>query len=485
MRCLLAGAMLTLLVTPAAAQDDQATVDAITKEIKSQPADLDDKVKAAYKKNKKNAVVLTGMGRAFYEVKDTVNAHLYAGYALKANSKYAPAYILLGDLEAFNNDGGNAAQQYEQAIYFDPNNPDAYYKYASVYSKTSPSGAVAKLEELRAHRPDVAVDALAGRIYYKSNMFDDAIRRFGQVDRSGLEQLDLTDFAMCYYFTQKYDKSLEIAQYGLSRLPRDAGFNRLAFFSSTELKDYDAALQYADALFNRSDSAKISYFDYAYYGNTYSGLKRYPEAIEMYKKALDQEITDKAKRAGVMKQLADGYKLNDDYPNAIKEYDEFLNFIGTPTAQDYVGLAQLYTQYANTLEGGQRDSTFLQAEGVYNSIEEKFPNAIEYTTFMKARINSYRDPDTEQGLAKPLYEKLAGLIEPKEEKDAADNARLVECYRYLGYYNMLQKDTETANTYWNKILEIDPENNIAKVALGLAAPGETTNGNVTTEQTAQ
>ena len=46
--------MLALSV-PAMAQDDnKATIDAITKVIKSKPADLEDQVKAVYKKNKKN-----------------------------------------------------------------------------------------------------------------------------------------------------------------------------------------------------------------------------------------------------------------------------------------------------------------------------------------------------------------------------------------------------------------------------------------------
>ena len=68
-------------------------------------------------------------------------------------------------------------------------------------------------------------------------------------------------------------------------------------------------------------------------------------------------------------------------------------------------------------------------------------------------------------MAKPFYEKLAGLIEPRAEKDNADKARLVECYRYLGYYNLLNNDKEASISYWNKILEIDPEHQQAKQAI--------------------
>ena len=53
-----------------------------------------------------------------------------------------------------------------------------------------------------------------------------------------------------------------------------------------------------------------------------------------------------------------------------------------------------------------------------------------------------------------------------------DNARLVECYRYLGYYYLLQMEKdpaakETSTSFWNKILAIDPNNEIAKQALTL------------------
>lgn len=454
--------MLMGLGLPAMAQDDKAQIDEITQLIKSKPADLADQMKAIYKKNKKNAEVLSGIGRAYYDIKDTANAKTYAEYALKANSNCGSAYVLLGDLAARANDGGGAAQYYEQAIYAEPANPDAYYKYASVYRKVSPQGAVDKLEELRQHRPDIAVDALKGRIYYSSNEFEKAIACFEKADKNVMEESDITSYAMSLWFTQKYKESLDVVKFGLQKNPRDAAYNRLAFFNCTDLKDYDNALVYADALFNKSDSAKFSYFDYTYYGNALSGAKKHTEAIEMYKKALEQDFEDKSKRAGVIKQLAEGYKQNDDYENAIKTYQEFLTAVEKPSANDVVGLALLYTQYASTLEGDARTENFKKAEGTYNDLKAKFPDAEEYAIYKIAQVNSYMDPETTEGLAKPYYEELAAKIEPRAEKDASDKARLIESYSYLGYYYLLKEDMDTSTSYWNKILEIDPENAKAK-----------------------
>lgn len=462
---LLIGIMLMGLSMPAIAQDNKTIINEVTNIIKSKPADLDAQMKQIYKQNKKNAEVLCGIGRAFYNQKDTANAKIYAEYALKANKEYGNAYTLLGDLAARADDGNGAIQNYQQAIYFSPKEPEAYIKYATAYRKLNPAEAVSKLEELRQQRPDIAVDALIGRIYYSSNEFDKAISSFEKVDLNSMEESDLTNYAMSLWFTQKYDKSLKVVEAGLKKLPRDAAFNRLAMFNSTDLKDFDKALMYADALFNKSDSAKFSYFDYTYYGNALSGAKRHAEAIEMYKKALEQEFDDKTKRAGVIKQLAEGYKQNDDYENAIKTYQEFLKTTDKPTPTDITGLAQLYTQHANTMEGDARIETFKKAENVYDELEKAYPDALEFATMWKARINSYMDPETKEGLAKPFYEKLASIIEPRAEKDNADKARLVECYRYLGYYNLLNNDKDASINYWKKIIEIDPENQQANQAL--------------------
>lgn len=463
---LFTAALLAGFSTAAMAQDGtKADVDAVKKIISSKPADLDKQMKPFYKANKKNAENLVAFGREFLAVKDTANAKEYANYALQASkNKCAPAFLLLGDIEAISENGGGAAAQYEQAIYVDPKNPDAYYKYANVYRKISPSGAVAKLNELRQQRPDIAVDALAGRIYYMSNEFDKALAAYDKADKNKMEERDLSDYAMSAFFKQNYEKALEVAKFGLSKNPRHAAFNRLAFFNSTELKKFDDALMYADALFNKSDSAKFSYYDYTYYGNALIGAKQPQKAIEMYELALKQEDMDnKAKRAGVVKQLSDAYRDMEDFPNAIKHYKDYLASMDKPTANDIAALAGLHMQHGATLNADAQAEAFKMADETYADLAQKYENAIEYATFMRARVNGQMDPDQSKGLAKPYYEKLVELIGPKTELDATEKARLKESYHYLISYYFIQKDDKaTAKDYAAKMLTIDPENQIAK-----------------------
>lgn len=467
---LLAGALMLSVGTAAMAQDNKATIQAAAAIIKGKPADLQDQLKDIYKKNKKNAEVLVGVGRALFEANDTANAKAYADYALKANGKYAPAYILKGDIAAMDETGGGeAANQYSQAIYFDPKDPTAYIRYANVYRKTSPTEAVAKLEELRTQRPDIAVDAKAAHIYFLENQFDNAISYYAKANRANLTDGELTEYAMSYYFLGKNAESLDVAKTGYARNAKYGAFARLALFNSTDLKDYDNALAYADQLFNKCDSVKFSYMDYTYAGNAYKGKKDYAKAIEMYEKALGEQFDSKTKRAGVVKELADAYKQSDDYDNAIKYYKQFLDDAEKPSAMDRVGLASIYILMADAekTDVEKRNATFKEAEAVYKQLLADTPDAEEYALLKIAQVNSYMDPETKEGLAKPYYEKLSGIIEARAEKDKTDNNRLVECYRYLGYYYMVANDKANSDTYWKKILEIDPENAIAKQALGM------------------
>ena len=469
MKYLLIGALMLSFGAPAMAQDGtKADVDAVKNLIKSKPADFEKQMKAYYKENKKNPENLVAFGRAFYEAKDTANARLYADYALQRDKQYAPAYILKGDVAVLGEDGGAAAGLYEQAIYFDAKNPEAYRKYAQIYRKVDPKGAVAKLNDLRAQVPDYPVDALIGHICYISNEFADAIDAYDKVAKDKLEKMDMIEYATSCYFTGKYDKGLSMAEYGLSKEPRNSTLNRMAMFCNTELEKYNEALEYADRLFNKSDSANISYMDYVYYGNALNGIKQHDKAIEMFQKALDQEFDNKDKRAGVIQTLANAYKGMGDYPNAIKYYGQYLKEVSKAAASDYHSYAQLHVQHANTLEGDAKTETFKKADDIYGNMQSKYADIDDFIAFQRARIGMYMDPDSKLELAKPHYEKLVEVIEAKAEKSNTDKNRLIEGYRYLiNYYLNIKDDTATAKTYAEKLRAIDPENEIAKMVLEL------------------
>ena len=127
------GALMTVISAPAMAQ---VSVDDALKAIKSSNAsnakETEKTVKQAYKTVKKNAEEVAKIGRAYLDIKDTLNAKNYANLAIKANKSSAAGYILLGDIEVLNDNPGDAASWYQQATHFDPTNAEGYKKYAFI-----------------------------------------------------------------------------------------------------------------------------------------------------------------------------------------------------------------------------------------------------------------------------------------------------------------------------------------------------------------
>lgn len=103
-----------------------------------------------------------------------------------------------------------------------------------------------------------------GRVWFDSNDFEKALATYEQADTASMTAHDLSNYAMAAFFKQQYQKSLDLVRYGLTRKPGHAPFNRLAFFCCTELKQYDAARKYADALFLASPPTPLFYYDYHY-----------------------------------------------------------------------------------------------------------------------------------------------------------------------------------------------------------------------------
>ena len=455
------------------AQDgSKADVDAVKKIISSKPADLDKQMKPYNKANKKNAENLVAFGRAFYEAKDTANAKVYANNALQASkNKYAPAYILLGDICALADDGGGAAAQYEQAIYADPKNSDAYYKYALVYRKIDQRGAMMKLEDLKAQRPDIDVEAIKGHICALSKDDQAAYEAYSKADISKLSRTYLTEYASACFFTGKHAEGMRVVSEAHKRFPRYATFNRLGMMFNVELKKYQDALGYADRLFNASDSVKVHNQEYYYQGLAFNGLQQYDKAIESYNKALSiQSEGNLVAPVRIIKGISDTYRMKGDYGQAAKFHRDFLAKKEQPTFDDNEELAKIYMQQAkdSTASAADKEAALGQADAVYADLGNRFANNMRYILYRRASIGNQLDPELTKGSAKPHYEKLIEMLSAKADKDAGDKQILATAYHYMMARSLhVDKDVPKAKEYAAKLLEIDPDHKQAQAVSAL------------------
>ena len=418
-------------------------------------------------KNKKNPELVVAVARTYLDVGKLPEAEEYLALAKKADHKSAAVSVLEGDIAVLKKDAGTACQMYEQAIYFDPQNVQAYLNLADVYKGANPQQAIEKLEQLKSVVPScVLADKKLAEVYYMNNRFDKAAEAYARfINTPETTEDDLVKYAFALFLNHNFEKSLEIANIGLKRNARHAAFNRLAMYNYTDLKRYDEAQKAADAFFNAADKADYSYLDYMYYGHLLNALKKYDEAVVQYQKAIELD----ASKTELWREISHTYEQKNDYTDAITAYQKYYNSLpaAEQTSDLLFQMGKLY--YGKGTQGDtlnvspdERKAALASADSVFTVIAQAAPESY-LGNFWRARTNSALDPETTQGLAKPYYEEVAALLISKD--DPRYNSALVECYSYLGYYYLVANKLPESKEYWNKILAIDPANATAKRAL--------------------
>ena len=429
--------------------------------IKSKAPNAADLAKTAFKKNKKDPEALMKIARAYFEQKDTAGANQFARYAneaYKPKYQYAPAYLLLGDVEsAFGTDGGKAAGFYNQAINFDPKNPEGYKKWAMVYRKISPKQAAQKLQDMKAQCPNEDIDAFTAHIYMLAGDEKQAYENYMKADINKLDKTGLNEFVRCSYFTGHFEDALRAAEAGIKMEPRNPTFNRLAMFSNYELKNYDAAKSYINKYFNETDSAKFSEYDHFYTALIYQALDEKANMYEHYNKALDLvNESSMIKRWDIHKANAYSYLKDQEFENAIKYYNDMLGSKPNVNFDDWEGLANIYSKYGDAVPA-KKAEMIQKAVDLFREAGQKFPIQQVYATYMAANNVNKLDDNMKNSLAKPDYLKLIELLGNKTDRSKGEDTMLKTAYHYMMFNSYINKNVPGAKEYAEKILAIDPE----------------------------
>lgn len=464
-----AGALMLSVSAQSMAQDVKSQIAAVSKVIVENQGNLKAQQAAAkdfVKLYKKNPEALAGLGRAFLDAKDQASALKYAEMAVKAGKNNAAGYLLKGDIAAMNDDGGEAAMWYQTATQLDPKNPTGYIKYARVYQKVDAAGAEEMLRKLTSIDPSYPVDAEIAHMYYANNKFSKALENYQRVALDKMDDSKLTEFALSAYFLGKSQESLVPAEFGAKRHPRSAGLNRLAFYDNTDLKNFDKALEYADALFNRSDSAKFTQRDYLYYGHALKGAGQYEQAIEMFKKTYEMDETQN----DVLKLISDSYleKENADHDQAVTYLKQYIEKSGDVKASHFTSMAKIYRDLAESATtDAEKEAALMKADKVYADMAAAMPTNEDFATYQRAHLMHQINSDVKVGKAKPFYEKYAQMMEAKTDRDSAENTTLAEAYNYLAVYYLQNDKMAQAKDYARKLQAIQPENDTARQILEL------------------
>jgi Flp pilus assembly protein TadD len=418
---------------------------------KGQTGPAETQFEAAAKATKnKDAKVLTMIAQAYGEsdVTDTGKGTKYVDAAQAANKKDEPTLLVArGDIFLHSDQGGGEAMtSFDRATAANPSFAQGYYK-KGVLNVRARNFNEARTNLTKATELDPsyapAYRELAD-MYYYAGQYDLALTTFKKYTDLA-ERSPATDaqYASFLYLTKKYPEALVEVDKVLAVDPNNLTMNRLRPYLLYETGDFAGASTAMDTYMKVVPADKIIAEDQAYKFKIMSKTGKGDEALAGIGELIRK---DPSKACDFQNDLATIYANKKDYKGAAGVYIYKLkNCKGDLTDQ---------FRLATALTG---DKQYTRADSVYNIILTAKPTyAPGYLA--RAKVNSYLDPETKQGLAKPYYDKYIELSKAEGADPAKFREGLVEANGYLGVYSAQKGDKPAAVGYFQQVLTLDPEN---------------------------
>lgn len=376
-----------------------------------------DLLEAAKKREDKNAEILTALGDAYRWVYNGSSSYIAYKDAIKADEKYADALFKIGKIFQTQNNTEMFLQYFNQALDADSNYAPAYYElYWYYYTSNKASDALTYLKKYMAH-----------------------------ADKKMANEYQLADMLL---INKQYNESIAQANKILAEEEGNANptIYRLMAHAYNETGNLAKSENYLNTYFAKQHDSLKRASDYELLATIYEKTNRDSMALNVYKKAfyLQNDSTAKLKYA---KKLAIAYKNEKDYANeAIWDEQVYLLKKDASNVDLYNwGIASYYNK------------DYEASDSVFAIYEEKYPKHV-YGYYWRARSNEAIDTTMEKGIAVPHYLKLIDVA-VTDTSNSTNKRWLVQAYSYVAAYKAnTEKDYEEAIDYFDKALELSPEN---------------------------
>ena len=460
---LVAGLLVMGLAAPAMAQevnykDALKPIETTLKAGVTDAKAFDKELKEYQKVFKKDPKALIALGNALVIAKEYDKGNAIADAVIAKYKNYGDAYILKGDIYAMQDNGGEAASWYGQCMTMDPKNPQGYISYARVYQKIDPNGSAEALQKLKEINPDYPVEAENGHTYYTNGNYEKAYENFSKAKHATMEEYIFYEYCFTAYVLNKKDEALSLCQEGMKKYPKDTAFLILGMRAAVDTQKFEEALQYANAIMANNDIKKNSSI-YSYYGLALDGNKQYEQALEQFNKALESNKDD----LKPYQYISQTYKNMGNEDKALEYSQLYMDKNPNAAPSDFVKMAEIYNAKAQK-GGADKAANVEKAIAVYNSFAAKYPQLKAYADLQAANIAFQNEMDDK---ALENYQKVINEVENKQY-DEDEKSYLMQAYKNAGYiYWSSKNDLETAKPYFEKLIKLDPNNSLAKKALGL------------------
>lgn len=340
--------------------------------------------KKAQKYAKKNTEVIVDIARAYYNVdpaKFAKQIEKMVAKAHKDSKNQQPAiYMFEGDRLAHNKQWNDAATQYEQAIYFDEDNPEGYVKYANVYFYVNPQYAIQKLQELLQKNPNSALAQreLAEK-FYTNDQWTKAAEQYGKyIDNPNHFPEDKARYAVLLYAGGNYQKAITTCDEVTAVEPNNFQVLRVKIRSYNDLKNYPEVVACSKTFFaNPEFKGRYNASDYTVYADALMAQKD----TAAYAKVLQEGYKEFPKNPSVLTALSDYYDITGDYIKSADFAKQAVENTEKPDYNTYFGAT--YAQLAAAQELLNKDPE--QAKAFAKTGVDLIKKAIEaYPSDLKA-----------------------------------------------------------------------------------------------------
>jgi tetratricopeptide (TPR) repeat protein len=405
----------------------------------------------------KDIEVLNAIGRANVDTKAGDAAYAIDKLNMATNVKGfkdPETYLIMGDAYRKLGDGGNAITSYNKALALDPKLAAAKHKIGKVYlTQNNKEFFMPAFED--AIKLDPAYAPTYFELFYywyfrdvnKAAPYLDSY--IANSDQGPEAEYLKTDFLYASgKFAEAKDKANAlISQLGDKVAPR---MYKLVAYACDTLKDMACANKYINDYFAKQSPDEVLPADYeelAFINAKTPGSEA--QAFVNFQKAVDKDTVVDNKVKYINEAAALAKKMGDRKQEA--------NWLGVayglkanPTQTDLYNWGYAHYQAAD----------YKIADSIFcNVYESKYPDQI-YGYLWCARSKQAEDTTWQTGEAAPAYEKLAEMAVKLDSVKYKSQA--ISAWTMLTtYYNDVKKDSKTALTYVDRILQMDPSNAFA------------------------
>ena len=349
------------------------------------------------------------------------------------------------------------------ATTYNPNATEAYVKYAELFTQVNPQYAINMLNNLLSVNPNSALGQRElANAYYNAGKYKEAATQYeNYVKNPNHFKQDEDRLAFLLFVDGDYQQGYDFATNLLKQNPNNFTAQRFQFMNAAQIKEMESQLvPMAEALVaaHKANPANIfAPIDYNLISEELSNAGKADEAQALLEEAIAGDPTNR----DYYKQLAMVFVKENNLPGATNAFQGYIDNTENPTYNDYIQQATyaFYAGVANQKDNPDQAGKYYDMAQASTEKAQSISNDFTKPKKIQGDIAKQRaSEDQVASAAVPFFTEGIAIFEAKENPSRNDINDAKEMYNYMGNYYLDQKDVPTAVTYFNKYLELDPDN---------------------------